>query len=308
MGEAIASKVPQVTLAFWVIKLLATTVGETGGDALSMSLNLGYATASLIYLAFFAVTLGAQVSARRYQPAVYWSVVVATTTVGTTVSDYLDRTVGLGYVKSSLALLAGVIVVLVVWRAVRGRVQFEGITDRRDEIFYWLTIVVANTLGTALGDCAADDLGLGFSGGALVFAALLAVVAALHRWAPRLSRSGTLLGSLRADPPVRRHAGRHPDQTPRTRRAGSRAHRRLADHRRPDGGRHRADHPSYAAEQTAARPATRPYALTPHNPPRDRPATVAPPSAPLQPAAPWPHATPRPTPPRRPTPATPGTI
>jgi len=187
--ETLASKVPKVALAFWVIKLLATTVGETGGDALSMTLNLGYATASLIYLAFFAATLAAQVSARRYHPAIYWAVVVATTTVGTTVSDYLDRTVGLGYVNSSIALLAAVIVILLVWRAARGRVQFEGITDRRDEIFYWLTIVVANTLGTALGDCTADDLGLGFSGGALVFAGLLAVVAALYRWAPRLPRS-----------------------------------------------------------------------------------------------------------------------
>src|SRR6185312_14126252 len=189
MSETLASKVPQVTLAFWVIKLLATTVGETGGDALSMTLNLGYATASLIYLTFFAATLAAQVSARRYHPAIYWAVVVATTTVGTTVSDYLDRTVGLGYVKSSIALLAAVVVILLVWRAARGRVQFEGITDRRDEIFYWLAIVVANTLGTALGDCTADDLGLGFSGGALVFAGLLAVVAALYRWAPRLPRS-----------------------------------------------------------------------------------------------------------------------
>ncbi len=189
MSETAASKVPQVTLAFWVIKLLATTVGETGGDALSMTLNLGYATASLIYLAFFAATLTAQVSSRRYHPAVYWAVVVATTTVGTTVSDYLDRTVGLGYVKSSLALLAAVIAVLIVWRAVRGRVQFEGIVDRRDEVFYWLTIVVANTLGTALGDCAADDLGLGFGGGALAFAALLVLVALLYRWAPRIPRS-----------------------------------------------------------------------------------------------------------------------
>jgi uncharacterized membrane-anchored protein len=189
MPEALASKVPKVTLAFWVIKLLATTVGETGGDALSMTLDLGYATASLIYLGFFGATLSAQVSVRRYHPAVYWAVVVATTTVGTTVSDYLDRTAGLGYVKSSIGLLAAVVVILIVWRAVRGRVQFEGITDRRDELFYWLTIVVANTLGTALGDCAADDLGLGFSGGALVFAALLALVAALYRWAPRLPRS-----------------------------------------------------------------------------------------------------------------------
>lgn len=183
------SKVAPVTLGFWAIKLLATTVGETGGDALSMTLNLGYATASLVYLGFFALTLTAQVSARQYHPPVYWAVIIATTTVGTTVSDYLDRTVGLGYVKSSIALLAAVIAILLVWRGVRGRVQFEGITARTDEVFYWLTIVVANTLGTALGDCAADDLDLGFAGGALVFAGLLGIVAALYRWGARVPRT-----------------------------------------------------------------------------------------------------------------------
>ena len=149
------SKVPQVTLAFWIIKLLATTVGETGGDALSMTLDLGYAVASLIYVAFFAVTLSAQVASERYRPFAYWAVVVATTTVGTTMSDYLDRTVGLGYLKSSLALLAGVIVVLLLWRRVAGRIEFADITTRADEIFYWLTILVSNTLGTALGDLVA---------------------------------------------------------------------------------------------------------------------------------------------------------
>ncbi|HLK88780.1 MAG TPA: hypothetical protein VKZ18_02740 [Polyangia bacterium] len=172
------SKVPHVTLAFWVIKLLATTVGETGGDALSMSLGLGYAVASLIYVAFFAVTLTVQVASPRHRPLAYWAVVIATTTVGTTLSDYLDRTVGLGYVKSSIVLFFAVIVVLLVWRRVCGRVLFEGITDRRDEIFYWVTILVSNTLGTALGDFVADDAGLGFAGGTLLFGGLLALVAA----------------------------------------------------------------------------------------------------------------------------------
>ena len=118
-----ASKVPQVTLAFWIIKLLATTVGETGGDAVSMTLNLGYAVASLIYVAFFALALGVQVVPRSYRPLAYWAVVVATTTVGTTLSDYLDRTLGLGYVKSSILLLLGVVVVLFVWRRIAGRVR-----------------------------------------------------------------------------------------------------------------------------------------------------------------------------------------
>jgi uncharacterized membrane-anchored protein len=174
------SKVPHVTIAFWIIKILATTVGETGGDALSMTLQLGYAVSSLIFLGFFAITLSAQVASKRYHPFVYWAVVVATTTVGTTMSDYLDRTVGLGYVKSSIILFCGVLIVLFVWHRVMGRIEFENITTRKDEIFYWLTILVANTLGTALGDFVASDTGLGFERGALVFAGLLAVVAAAH--------------------------------------------------------------------------------------------------------------------------------
>jgi uncharacterized membrane-anchored protein len=174
------SKVPHVTLAFWVIKICATTVGETGGDVLSMSMGLGYAVSTLIFLAFFAVALAAQVGAKRYHPFLYWAVVVATTTVGTTMSDYLDRTLLLGYVKSSIVLFFGVLAVLAAWRRVAGRIRFEGITDRRDEIFYWLTIVVSNTLGTALGDFTATTAGIGFERGALVFTGLLALVAAAH--------------------------------------------------------------------------------------------------------------------------------
>ena len=174
------SKVPAVTLAFWIVKILATTVGETGGDALSMTLNLGYLTSTLIFLGFFAVTLTAQVASRRYHPLFYWLVVVATTTLGTTTSDYMDRTLGLGYIKSSIALLAGVIVVLAIWHFATGRIEFQNITSRTDESFYWLTILVANTLGTALGDFTASDTGLGFERGALVFAGLIAIVAALH--------------------------------------------------------------------------------------------------------------------------------
>ena len=178
------SKVPAVTLAFWIVKILATTVGETGGDALSMTLNLGYLTSTLIFLGFFVLTLSAQVAARRFHPAFYWLVVVATTTLGTTTSDYMDRTLGLGYVKSSLMLLAGVIVVLAVWHFVAGRIEFQNVTSRTDESFYWLTILVANTLGTALGDFTASDTGLGFERGALVFAGLICVVAALHFFTP----------------------------------------------------------------------------------------------------------------------------
>lgn len=130
----VLSKVPQVTLAFWIIKILATTLGETGGDALSMQLKLGYAVASLIFLAFFVVTVTAQVSARRFHPLFYWACVVATTTVGTTTSDYLDRTMGLGYVKSSAILLALVILSLIVWRRTTGSIAVDRITSRTNEV------------------------------------------------------------------------------------------------------------------------------------------------------------------------------
>ncbi|MBZ5627642.1 MAG: hypothetical protein LAO06_02120 [Acidobacteriia bacterium] len=174
------SKVPQVTIAFWIVKILATTLGETGGDALSMTLQLGYAVSTLVFLGFFAVTLAAQVASKRYHPVSYWAVVVATTTVGTTTSDYLDRTVGLGYVKSSIMLFSAVIAVLLLWRFTTGRIEYEHITSRNNEIFYWLAILVSNTLGTALGDFMASSTGLGFEWGALVFAGLIALVAAAY--------------------------------------------------------------------------------------------------------------------------------
>jgi uncharacterized membrane-anchored protein len=174
------SKVPAVTLIFWVIKILATTVGETGGDALSMTLKLGYFESSLIFLAFFVVALIAQVLSKRYRPVFYWAVVVATTTVGTTTSDYLDRTVGLSYVTSSAILLCLVFVVLVAWHYSTGSIAFDHITSRKNEMFYWVTILVSNTLGTALGDFVATTTGLGFERGALVFSGLIACVAAFH--------------------------------------------------------------------------------------------------------------------------------
>ena len=180
------SKVPQVTLMFWLIKILATTVGETGGDAVSMTFQLGYAVASLIFLVFFAVTLAIQVSTRRYHPFAYWAVVVATTTVGTTMSDFLDRTAGLGYIWSSVILFCAVLAILVTWHFVFGQIEYKCITKRKDEVFYWVTILVSNTLGTALGDCVADDTGLGFTGGAMVFAGLIAVVAGIYFFSKKI--------------------------------------------------------------------------------------------------------------------------
>jgi uncharacterized membrane-anchored protein len=178
------SKVPPVTLAFWMAKILATTLGETGGDALSMTLKLGYALSSMIFLAGFAAALALQIRARRYHPLIYWAVVVATTTVGTTTSDYFDRTLGLGYVKSSVILLLLVIGVLLAWRRTTGAVAIDHITTRKDELFYWFTILVSNTLGTALGDFVATSAGLGFERGAFIFASLIAVVALAHLFTP----------------------------------------------------------------------------------------------------------------------------
>jgi uncharacterized membrane-anchored protein len=142
-----------------------------------------------MFLAFFAVTLSAQVQSKRYHPFAYWAVVVATTTVGTTMSDYLDRTLGLGYVKSSIMLFGGVLAVLFLWRHVAQQIKFENITTRTDEVFYWLTILVSNTLGTALGDFTASTAGMGFERGALVFAGLLVLVAAAHFWLKKVSPS-----------------------------------------------------------------------------------------------------------------------
>lgn len=185
-SEAWLSKVPQATAVFWLVKILATTVGETGGDALSMTLKLGYAVATLVFVVFFVVTLAIQVRSRSYHPAAYWAVVVATTTVGTTTSDFLDRTAGLGYILSSAILFVGVLIVLAAWRATAGRIEYDRIMKPRDEVFYWVTILVSNTLGTALGDFAADDLGLGFEHGALLFAGLLIVVALVWRLSRRV--------------------------------------------------------------------------------------------------------------------------
>jgi uncharacterized membrane-anchored protein len=197
------SKAPKATLMFWLVKICATTVGETGGDAMSMTLKLGYAVATLIFLGIFVVTLAAQLAAKRYHPLTYWLVVVATTTVGTTTSDFIDRTLHLGYVVSSAGLLALVIVVLIAWRLTTGRIAADHIASRKDEVFYWLTILVANTLGTALGDFSSDSLpdlmgtiarppaggwdAWGFELAAVVFAGLIAVVAVLHvlKWAPQ---------------------------------------------------------------------------------------------------------------------------
>jgi uncharacterized membrane-anchored protein len=171
------NKVAQVTLAFWVMKIVATTLGETAGDLLSMTLNVGYAVSTIILMAVFAVTLVAQVAAKNYHPFLYWLVILSTTTAGTTMSDFLDRTAGLGYVEGSLLLVAILIAVLALWRFTMGSVSVNHIATPGVEIFYWVTILFSNTLGTALGDFLSDSSGLGYDGGALLISGLLALIA-----------------------------------------------------------------------------------------------------------------------------------
>lgn len=180
--EAATSKVPAVTLGFWIIKILATTLGETGGDTLSMTLDLGYLVSSAIFLAILLAFAGGQVAARRFHPLLYWATIVASTTAGTTMADFATRSLGIGYAGGSLLLLACVIGSLIAWRLTLGRVDADDIHSRRAELFYWLTITFSQTLGTALGDWTADTADLGYVGAALIFAGLLAVVASLHLW------------------------------------------------------------------------------------------------------------------------------
>ena len=178
-AKAGLGKVPAVGLGFWIIKVAATTLGETGGDAASMTLHLGYAVSTAIFMAFFLVTAAAQVRARSFHPFLYWAVIVATTTAGTTLADFADRSLGIGYPGGATILFALVLAVLGLWWRTEGSVSVSSITSPRVEVFYWATILASNTLGTALGDWLADS-GPGYEGGALVFAGLLALVAAAY--------------------------------------------------------------------------------------------------------------------------------
>jgi uncharacterized membrane-anchored protein len=171
-----SNKVPEVVLAFWIIKIIATTLGETGGDAVSMSMGLGYAIGSVIFIALFVVTVVAQVRANSFQPLLYWSVIVATTTAGTTMADFADRSLGIGYPGGASILFALLIVSLAGWYWSVGSVSVDKITSPKVESFYWTTILFSQTLGTALGDWMADTNGLGYEGGALVFAAGLVLI------------------------------------------------------------------------------------------------------------------------------------
>jgi uncharacterized membrane-anchored protein len=177
MNKQTLNKVPEVTLTFWVIKILATTLGETGGDAVTMTLNLGYLVGTLIFAALFAVAVIAQIKREGFHPYIYWATIIATTTVGTTMADFADRSLGIGYTGGASLLFVLLIASLVVWYRTLGTVSVTSISTPKAEMFYWVTILFSQTLGTALGDWMADTNGLGYERGALVFTAGLVLVA-----------------------------------------------------------------------------------------------------------------------------------
>ena len=174
--KSVISKLPQITVSFWIMKICATTLGETAGDLLAQTMKVGYAISSAILLSFFFVMLGFQLFTKKYVPPIYWAVILATSTAGTTISDFMDRTLALGYATGSLILALLLAITLLVWKAAEKSLSVTEIRSKRGEIFYWTAILFSNTLGTALGDFLADNSGLGFSGGAVLIGSLLAVI------------------------------------------------------------------------------------------------------------------------------------
>jgi len=181
------NKVARVTLTFWIIKICATTLGETAGDLLSMTLSVGYAISSLILIGAFLVSVIAQLKSPRFHPLLYWTVILTTSTAGTTMSDFMDRTLGLGYVRGTLLLISCLAVILAIWRLTEKSLSVNNIQTTRTELFYWIAILFSNTLGTALGDFLADSSGLGFLGGAALIAGLIALTV-LGYYFTRISR------------------------------------------------------------------------------------------------------------------------
>ena len=182
------SKVPEVTLVFWIIKIAATTLGETGGDSLSMSMNLGYLISTGIFAAIFVGAVGLQIRAERFHPLVYWATIIASTAVGTTLADFTTRSLGVGYAGGSTLLFILLLISLISWYRTLGSISVETVSTPRAELFYWLTILFSQTLGTALGDWTADTAGLGYLGAAVIFGGLLLLVVAAYFWT-RISRT-----------------------------------------------------------------------------------------------------------------------
>ena len=187
-GEDVWSKVPEVTLVFWILKILATTLGETGGDAVSMSMNLGYLVSTGIFGILFLAAVAVQIVAKKFHPVIYWVTIVATTTVGTTLADFADRSLGIGYTGGTALLLALLAASLFLWHRTLGTVAVETVSSPKAEAFYWITIMFSQTLGTALGDWMADDAGFGYLGSSVVFGGALAILAGLY-FTTRISRT-----------------------------------------------------------------------------------------------------------------------
>ena len=177
-----ASKVPQVTIMFWIIKIAATTLGETGGDTVSMTMNLGYLVGTAIFLSALVILVALQIKAKKFHPWLYWATIIASTTAGTTLADYATRSLGIGYTGGSAILLASVLASLAVWYFSTGSISVDTVNTPKVEIFYWVTITFSQTLGTALGDWVADTGGLGYLGGAAIFSVMLLLLIALHYW------------------------------------------------------------------------------------------------------------------------------
>jgi len=180
ISEAALSKVPEVTLTFWIIKIAATTLGETGGDSVTMTFNWGYLAGTALFLAALVVLVALQITAKKFHATLYWATIVASTTFGTTMADFADRSLGIGYTGGSSLLLFCVLAVLGLWYWSEGSISVDTVSRPKVEIFYWAAITFSQTLGTALGDWMADSTGLGYEGGALVFAGALAIVAAAY--------------------------------------------------------------------------------------------------------------------------------
>lgn len=174
------SKVPEITLVFWIVKIAATTLGETAGDAVSMSMNLGYLLGTGIFAAIFLIAVAAQINAKKFYPFIYWTTIIATTTVGTTLADFADRSLGIGYAGGSLLLSLLLVASFALWYRTLGSISIGTINSHKAEIFYWLTIMFSQTLGTALGDWTADTAGIGYDGGAILFSVLLLIVVVAH--------------------------------------------------------------------------------------------------------------------------------
>ena len=181
-------KVPTLTLIFWVIKIAATTLGETAGDAVSMSMNLGYLIGTAIFAAIFLTAVVVQIRSKKFHPIIYWTTIIATTTVGTTMADFADRSLGIGYSGGSSLLLVLLLASLAIWYRTLGSISVDTVNSPKAEMFYWITIMFSQTLGTALGDWTSDSAGLGYLGSAVVFGSLLAIIAGFYFWT-KISRT-----------------------------------------------------------------------------------------------------------------------